>query len=80
MRYFLELIIMKIRFGVCADVSSVPDIAKAGYDYFEYNFGSLAKMSDDAYLNFAKTVSGLPILPNVLTAFSARHLSCRRKD
>lgn len=60
---------MKIRFGVCADVSSVPDIAKAGYDYFEYNFGSLAKMSDDAYLNFAKTVSGLPILPECFNCF-----------
>lgn len=60
---------MKIRFGVCADVSSVPDIAKAGYDYFEYNLGSLAKMSDDAYLNFAKTVSGLPILPECFNCF-----------
>ena len=44
-------------------------LPKRGYDYFEYNFGSLAKMSDDAYLNFAKTVSGLPILPECFNCF-----------
>ena len=47
---------MAIRFGVCADISDIPVLVKAGYDYLEYSFQKLVQLSDDEYQNILNQV------------------------
>lgn len=42
---------MSIRFGVCTTFDKIPVIKAAGYDYLEYGFANLVKMSDEEFEN-----------------------------
>lgn len=40
---------MSIRFGVCTSFENIPALIDAGYDYIEYNFTSLVRMTDEEF-------------------------------
>ena len=43
---------MSIRFGVCTSVENAALIKEAGYDYLEYSFQNLVRMSEEEFLVF----------------------------
>ena len=40
---------MSIRFGVCTTFDKIPALIDAGYDYVEFGFGNLVKMTDEEF-------------------------------
>lgn len=42
---------MSVRFGVCTTFDKIPVIKAAGYDYLEYGFADLVKMTDEEFEN-----------------------------
>lgn len=48
---------MSIRFGVCTTFDKIPTLIDAGYDYIEYGFGNLVKMTDEEFEQAKETVN-----------------------
>ncbi len=47
---------MSIRFGVCTTFDNIPTLIDAGYDYLEFNFTNLVKMTDEEFEQAKATV------------------------
>ncbi len=47
---------MSIRFGVCTTFDKIPTLIDAGYDYIEFGFGNLVKMSEEDFEQAKATV------------------------
>lgn len=47
---------MSIRFGVCTTFDKIPTLIDAGYDYIEFGFANLVKMSEEEFVRAKVTV------------------------
>lgn len=47
---------MSVRFGVCTTFDKIPTLIDAGYDYIEFNFTTLVKMTDEEFEQAKATV------------------------
>ena len=47
---------MSIRFGVCTTFDKIPTLIAAGYDYLEFGFGNLVKMTEEEFEEAKATV------------------------
>ncbi len=47
---------MSVRFGVCTTFDKIPTLIDAGYDYIEFSFGNLVKMSEEEFEQTKATV------------------------
>lgn len=58
-----------MKFGVCGNLSRLPIIKEAGYDYIEMNFSTLALMSEEEFYQWRETLSRLDFRAEAFNGF-----------